>query len=202
MYEHYLDSVSNGLKTTTQRKAILVGLITVSIMGLTTWNSEIPKWKLEHQSQFKLQSNQLITTSETGVTTSNSEYPNWKSEHQSQLKSQGFKQTLTTAGTGVTTSNSEYPNWKPEHQSQLKSQYIQTITMSWVFDRSIPQEILSNIQDIHGKYPAIPIQIYCGTSRCIEGIRSINNTNISATFLQVKNIVRGTPLQIGSLVIP
>ena len=114
---------------------------------------------------------------------------------ESMIQKAVFVSLIAASIIGTGTWNSEYTNSKPEYHRQLKSQCVETITMSWVFDRSVPQEILSNIQDINIKNPNIPIHMYCGTSHCIEAIRNINNTDITVTFLEIDKIVHGTPLE-------
>ena len=68
------------------------------------------------------------------------------------------------------------------------------ITTSWVFDRPIPKEVVNNINTLQKQNPDTSMDVYCGTTQCIDAISSIHNPKITAQFLSIEKIVRDTPL--------
>ena len=70
------------------------------------------------------------------------------------------------------------------------------ISTSWVFNKPIPNSIVTNIATLSKHYPDIPIHVYCGTSQCVQQVSKLNNGNIVTEFLVVTRVVKDTPLAI------
>ena len=70
------------------------------------------------------------------------------------------------------------------------------ISTSWVFNKPIPNNIVTNIATLSKHYPDIPIHVYCGTSQCVQQVSKLNNGNIVTEFLVVTRVVKDTPLAI------
>ena len=70
------------------------------------------------------------------------------------------------------------------------------ISTSWVFNKPIPNNIVTNIATLSEHYPDIPIHVYCGTSQCVQQVSKLNNGNIVTEFLVVTRVVKDTPLAI------
>ena len=68
------------------------------------------------------------------------------------------------------------------------------ISISWVFNKPIPNSIVENIATLSKHYPDIPIHVYCGTSQCVQQVSKLNNGNIVTEFLVVTRVVKDTPL--------
>ena len=66
------------------------------------------------------------------------------------------------------------------------------IRSSWVYDRPLSKQILSNLQQLS---KTSPVHIYCGTSHCIQTINSLSNNAITTEFLFLQKVFRGTPMQ-------
>ena len=80
----------------------------------------------------------------------------------------------------------------PKHMCPPSQHRIST---AWVFDRPISEGLLSNFQDLSDTHACVPFHVYCGTSQCVDAVLKLNNPNITAEFLVVSTIVKGTPLE-------
>ena len=68
------------------------------------------------------------------------------------------------------------------------------ISSAWVFDKPIPNSIVTNIASLSKHNPDIPIHVYCGTSQCVQQVSKLKNENIVTEFLVVTHVVKDTPL--------
>lgn len=75
------------------------------------------------------------------------------------------------------------------------SQHCYTrISTSWVFDREMPPEVVTNIHSLAEKWDTT-VDVYCGTTQCMEGVEGLDKVNIRAKFLVIPDILEGTPLR-------
>ncbi len=69
-----------------------------------------------------------------------------------------------------------------------------TIITSWVYDRTIPPSVLTNIECVQSSNPHFTVQVFCGTDICLKNIAKINNPQIKGKFLRIHELFNETPL--------
>ena len=72
----------------------------------------------------------------------------------------------------------------------------QNVSTAWVFDRAMPTEVLTSIQNVSAQNPCMRVHVYCGTIHCMNAVSALNIADITAEFLVLTNIVRDTPLEL------
>ena len=72
---------------------------------------------------------------------------------------------------------------------------LPNISTAWVFNRQIPENVVSNIKYLSEQTHCVPFHVYCGTSQCVDAVLKLNKPDVTAEFLVVSTIVKGTPLE-------
>ena len=68
------------------------------------------------------------------------------------------------------------------------------LTTSWVYDNPIPDEVVQNIADIIVRNPTLIMDVYCGTSQCMQALANLNKINIRVKFLVASDFMKDTAL--------
>ena len=69
------------------------------------------------------------------------------------------------------------------------------ISIAWVFDKPIPNDLALNIEALSARVVNLPVHVYCGTTQCVDAIAKLSNTNIAVEFLVASDIVKNTSLE-------
>lgn len=67
------------------------------------------------------------------------------------------------------------------------------ISTSWLFDRDMPEAVISNVLGLAEDNPHVPVHVYCGTMQCVHSLS--NKSQLRVEFVDVAAVVRGTPLE-------
>ena len=76
-----------------------------------------------------------------------------------------------------------------------KSLQHHNVVTSWVFSRPMPLTVISNIVNLGKRNPGMSVQVFCGTSQCVNALSTPNLANIQPEFLVIPDIVKDTPLE-------
>ena len=95
------------------------------------------------------------------------------------------RNTRTAQASSRNTRTAQALNQKPERE----------IITSWIYDKPIPTEVVQNINSIQKKYPNFQLEVFCGTSQCVEAIKALRNPSINVVFLMIGDVMQDTPLE-------
>ncbi|XP_033646128.1 uncharacterized protein LOC117305368 [Asterias rubens] len=79
--------------------------------------------------------------------------------------------------------------------TRLRSSQLLNMTTAWVYDNSVPENIVQNLANITDRNRQYYLNVYCGTSRCLEAFGRFKKPNMMVKFLVLTDIMGETPLE-------
>ncbi|XP_033645486.1 uncharacterized protein LOC117304949 [Asterias rubens] len=83
----------------------------------------------------------------------------------------------------------------PKIITKLRSAQLLNLTTAWVYDNSVPENIVQNLANMTDRNLHYNLNVYCGTSQCLEAFGRFKRPNIMVKFLVLTDIMRETPLE-------
>ena len=68
------------------------------------------------------------------------------------------------------------------------------ISTSWIYERPMPKDVQLNFRILQAK-TGRRVHVFCGAFNCLDSIKRLDNTKITASFLVIRDIVLSTPLE-------
>ena len=69
------------------------------------------------------------------------------------------------------------------------------ISTAWIYDKPIPESVVSNLEHLANQNPGGVLYVYCGTSHCFNRIQKLRNDHIAVEFVILPTILADLPLR-------
>ena len=69
------------------------------------------------------------------------------------------------------------------------------ISTAWIYDKPIPESVVSNLEHLTNQNPGRILYVYCGTSHCFNRIQKLRNDHIAVEFVILPTILADLPLR-------
>ena len=79
--------------------------------------------------------------------------------------------------------------------SMLRRTCNKTIFTTWVYERLIPDPVVSNLVAMASQNPHLSVHVYCGSTQCENAILRADAVNLKVNFAVISDIVRETSLE-------